>query len=135
MDGRPTDAAPAMLPCRLPATADDGAHGQVASNHAYEATLSSAALEHNPGPGTQCAHTNDLNAGQQAKSRDMLEEYYAMEMAEAQAAATLLDLTGEMVNVKNTINASQLGAMHLRCYHRPRELARRRCQGLRRNQG
>ena len=87
MDGRPTDAALAMLPYRLPATADDGAHGQVASNHACEATLSSAALEHNPDPGTQCAHTNDLNAGQQAKSRDMLEEYYAMEMAESQAAA------------------------------------------------
>ena len=86
MDGRPTDAALAMLPYRLPATADGGAHGQVAPNYACEATPSSAALEHNPGPGTQCAHTNDLNASQQAKPRDTLEEYYAMEMAESQVA-------------------------------------------------
>ena len=57
MDGRPTDAALAMLPYRLPATADDSAHGQIASNHACEAILSWAALEHNSSPRTQCAHT------------------------------------------------------------------------------
>ena len=57
MDGRPPDAAPMMLPYRLPATADDSAHGQIASNHACEAILSWAALEHNSSPRTQCAHT------------------------------------------------------------------------------
>ena len=51
------DAAPGMLPYRLPATADDSAHGQIASIHACEAILSWAALEHNSSPRTQCAHT------------------------------------------------------------------------------
>jgi len=54
--GRPM-RRPMMLPYRLPATADDSAHGQIASNHACEAILSWAALEHNSSPRTQCAHT------------------------------------------------------------------------------
>ena len=64
MDGRPTDAAPGMLPYRLPATADDSAHGQVASNHACEAVLSLAALEHNSTPPHTMRAHNDLNADQ-----------------------------------------------------------------------
>ena len=48
-----------MLPYWLPATADDSAHGQIASNHACEAILSWAALEHNsaPAPAHNAAHT------------------------------------------------------------------------------
>ena len=62
---------PMMLPYRLPATADDSAHGQIASNHACEAILSwvgGVGAQLQP-PHTMRAH-NDLNADQQAESRD-----------------------------------------------------------------
>ena len=86
MDGRPTDAAPGMLPYRLPATADDSAHGQVASNHACEAVLSLAALEHNSTPPHTMRAHDDLNADQQAAARMQPTHHAAVSLRDMYAA-------------------------------------------------
>ena len=103
MDGRPTDAAPVMLPYRLPATADDSAHGQIASNHACEAILSWAALEHNSSPRTQCRAHNDLNADQQAESRDR----YARDANGGVASRLVVERASALKSSTTTVDARE----------------------------
>ena len=110
MDGRPTDAAPVMLPYRLPATADDSAHGQVASNHACEAVLSLAALEHNSTPPHTMRAHNDLNADLQAESRDQQAESrdrYARDANGGVASRLVVERASALKSSTTTVDARE----------------------------